>query len=110
MVTKQFFSDGDKMNDIGKIAHVLKHSHGRCVVCAFDKSLNEGFIWTGHRAVLSFILHKSILFHFVHNGTIFYYKYMTSNDKNKFIEDFASGVFPKKMLESYTMQNIIIMI
>ena len=31
------FYDGEKMNDIGKIAHVLKHSHGRCVIGDFDK-------------------------------------------------------------------------
>ena len=42
------------INDIGKIAHVLKHSHGMCVVGAFDKVLHEGSIWTGHRAVLYF--------------------------------------------------------
>ena len=58
MVTKQFFSDGDKMNDIGKRAHVLNNSYGRCVVVAFDKNLREGSICTGHRAVLYFILHK----------------------------------------------------
>ena len=68
------FYDGEKMNDIGKRAHVLKHSHGKRVVGAFDKILHEGSIWTGHRAVLSFILHKSIFLHFVHNGTIFYEK------------------------------------
>ena len=34
------------MNDIGKKAHVLKHSHGICVVGAFDKNLYEGYIWT----------------------------------------------------------------
>ena len=32
------------MNDIGKRAHALKHSHRRCVVGAFDKILNEGSI------------------------------------------------------------------
>ena len=26
------FYDGENMNDIGKIAHVLKHSHGKCVI------------------------------------------------------------------------------
>ena len=34
-----FFFNGMTMNDIGKRAHVLKHSHGRCVVVAFDKNL-----------------------------------------------------------------------
>ena len=52
------FNDVDNINDIGKRAHVLKHSYGSCVVGAFDKSLNEGSIWTGHGAVLLFIVHK----------------------------------------------------
>ena len=46
------------MNYIGEMAPVLKHSHGRCVVDAFDKNLHEGSIWNGPRAVLSFILHN----------------------------------------------------
>ena len=73
------FYDGDHMNDIGKRAHVMKYSHGRCVVGAFDKILQEGYIWTGHRAVLSFILHKSIFIHFVHNSTRLYDKYIPSD-------------------------------
>ena len=64
------------MNGIGKRLHVLKHSHGRSVIGSFDKKLYGGSIWTGHRAVLSFILHKSIFPHFVHNGTRFYDKYI----------------------------------
>ena len=55
---EKVFYDGEKMNDIGKREHSLKHSHGRCVVGAFDKILQEGSIWTGHEAVLLFILHK----------------------------------------------------
>ena len=55
-----FFYDGDNMNDIGKRAHALNHSHRRCVIGALDKILHEGSIWTGHIALLSFILHKSI--------------------------------------------------
>ena len=45
-------------DDIGKKANVLKHSYGKFVMVAFDKILHEGYIWTGHRAVLSFILKK----------------------------------------------------
>ena len=67
-----FFYDGNIMKDIGKIAHVLKHSHRRCVIGSFDEFLHEGSIWTGHRSVLSFILRKSMFLHFVHNGTRFY--------------------------------------
>ena len=46
------------MNDIGKRAHVLNHSHGRCVVGAFDKKLHEGSILTGPRAVI-FLSYKN---------------------------------------------------
>ena len=64
------------MNDIGKKAHVIKHSHGRCLVGAFDKSLLKGSIWTGNRAFLFFILHKYIFIHFVHHGTEFYDRFI----------------------------------
>ena len=84
------------MIDTGKRAHVLKHSHGRCVVDAFDEILHEGSIWNGHRAVLSFILQKSIFLHFVHHGTRFYDKYITSYDRKKYMDDDGSGVFPKQ--------------
>ena len=59
----------------------MKNSHGRCVVGAFDKILHEGYICTGRRAVLSFILHKSIFLYFLYNGTRFYGKYITSDYK-----------------------------
>ena len=66
------FFDGENINDVGKRAYVLKHSHGRCVIGSFGKILHEGSLWTGHRAIISFILHKSIFLHFVHSGTTFY--------------------------------------
>ena len=94
------FNDEENMNDIVKIAHVLKYSHGRCVIGSFDKILHEGSIWTGHRAVLSFILHVSIFLHFVHNGTRFYEKYMSSKNKNKYIDDDGSGFFPKQQVRN----------
>ena len=95
MVAKKNY-DEEKINDIGKRAHVLKNSHGRCVAGAFDKNLHEGYIWNGHRAVLYFILLKSIFLHFVHNGTRFYDRYITSYDRMKYIDDDGSGVFPKQ--------------
>ena len=94
------------MNNIGKRAHVLKHSHGRCVVGPLDKILYEGSICTGHRYVLSFILHKSIFLHFVHHSTRFYDKYITSDDRKKYMDDDGSGVFQNKRLKRYTMKNI----
>ena len=68
--------------------------------------LHLGSIWTGHRDDLSFIIHKSLFLHFLHNGTKFYDKYITSDDRKKNIYDDGSGFFPKKRLESDTMQNI----
>ena len=73
MVTKKLFN-GMTMNDIGKRSHVLKHSHESFVVGTFDKILHEGYIWTGHRTDLSFILHKSIFIYFLHHGSKFYEK------------------------------------
>ena len=95
MVVKQFFFDEETLNKVGKRAHVLKHSHGRCVIGSFDKILHEGSLWTGHRALLPFILHKSIFLHFVHNGTRFYDKYISSKNWLKYFDDNGSGLFPK---------------
>ena len=50
-VGETVFNDGENINDIVKRAYVMKNSHGRCVIGAFDKILREGSIWTGHRAV-----------------------------------------------------------
>ena len=86
------------MNDIGKRAHVLTHSHRRYVIGSFDKLLHEGSICTGHRAVLSFILHKSLFLHFVHNATIFYDRYISSKNRLKCIDDVGSGVLPKLLV------------
>ena len=42
---KILFYDGVNMNNIGKRAYVLKHSHGMCVVGAPDKiSMNALFV------------------------------------------------------------------
>ena len=45
---------------IGKRENVIKHSHGRCGVGDFRKNLHEGYIWTGPRNVLYFILKFNI--------------------------------------------------
>ena len=63
--------NGMKLNAIVKIAHVLKHSLGRCGVGDFDIVVREGSICTVHKAVISLILHKSIFLQFVHHELIF---------------------------------------
>ena len=68
------------------------------VIGSFDKVLHEGLIWTGHRYVLLFILHKSIFLHFLHNGTIFYDKYISSKHRKIYIDDGGIGVFPKQQV------------
>ena len=56
----------------------------------------------GNRAVLSFVLHKSIFPNFVYNGIISYEKYTTSDYRNKYVDDDGSGVFPKqKVINRY---------
>ena len=100
------FNDGEKINDIGKRAHVLKHFHGRCVVGAFDKTLHEGSIWNDHRDVLSFIIYVSIFLHSVYHGTSFYDIYITSYDKRNILMMMGVVFFQKQLLESDTIQNI----
>ena len=78
------------------------HSHVRCVVKTFDKILYEGFILTGHRAVLLFILHKTIFLHFVYHGTKFYDRCIKSDNRKKFSDDDCSGVKQKqKVINNY---------
>ena len=57
--------------------------------------IHEGSLWTGHRAIISFILHKSIFLHFKHNGTRFYDKYISSKNWLKYFDDNGSSVLPK---------------
>ena len=90
-----YFYDGVYINGIRKRAHFLNHSHELCVVGAFETISNEGSIWTGHRAVIYFIIHKSICIQSLHHGTIFYDKYIISDDRKKYMDDDGSGVFPK---------------
>ena len=79
----------------------MNHLHGRWVVGPFDKILHEGSIWTGHRSVLYFILHKSIFLPFVHNVKIFYDKYITSYDRKKYFDDDGGDIFRKKFRKRY---------
>ena len=80
------------IKDIGKIAHILKYSHGMCVVGDLDKTLQQVYIWNGNRAILSFVLNKSIFIHFEHNSTKFYERDINSDDRNIYIDYDGSGV------------------
>ena len=50
------FYYGVKLSDFGSRAHILKHLHGIMVFGPFEKVFHEGNLWSGHRAVISFIL------------------------------------------------------
>ena len=100
------FNDGENMNDIGKRANLLKHSHGMCLICSFDKILLEGSICNIHRAVISFILHKSIFLHFVHNSARFYEKYISSKNMKNILMMTEVELSPNTKLERSTIQNI----
>ena len=66
------FYDGVKSSDFGSRAHTLKHLHGRMVFGTLEKVFLEGTLWSGYRAVISFILTKKIFLHFFCHGNRFY--------------------------------------
>ena len=103
---KKVFLNVITMNDIGKKSHVLKHSHGGCVVGFLDKNLHELSIWNRPRSVLSFILHKSIFLHFVHHGKKIYEKYINTDDRTNILMMMGVVFFQNKRLEIFIIRNI----
>ena len=70
--------DGVKTSDLGSRAHILKHLHGRRIFGPFETVFQEGTLWSGYRALISFILTKTIFLHLFCHGDRFYkpiYKY-----------------------------------
>ena len=61
----------------------------------FEKVFQEGTLWSGYRAVISFILAKQIFQHLFRHGNQFYDRYLNSVDKKKSIHDDGSGEKPK---------------
>ena len=51
------FYDGVKTSDLGSRAHILKH---RMIFGPFEKKKHKDTLWSGYRAVISFILTKKI--------------------------------------------------
>ena len=58
------FYDGVKTSDLGSRARILKHLHGRMIFGLFEEVFHEGTLYSGYRAVISFILTKQIFLHF----------------------------------------------
>ena len=58
------FYDGVKKSELGSRAYILKYLHGIMIFGPFEKVFHEGTLWSGYRAVVSFILTKQIYLHF----------------------------------------------
>ena len=76
------------------------------MVGCLDIILHDGSIWTVTRAVLSFTLNKSKFIHFLHHGIKCYDNDIKSDNRNKYIVDDGSGMFPKQMVRNVTIKNI----
>ena len=58
------FYYGLKTYVLGGRAYILKHLHVIMIFSLFEKVLHEGNLWSGYRAIMSFILTKQIFLHF----------------------------------------------
>ena len=63
------------------------------------KKIHEGTLWSGYRAVISFILTKQIFLHFFRHGDRFY---INKIGKKEYLDDDGSGVKPKHSLQKIT--------
>ena len=76
--------DGVKTSDLGSRSHILKYLQGRMIFGPFEKVFHEGTLWSGYRAVISFILKKKFL-HFFRHGNWFYNRYINTTDKKSIL-------------------------
>ena len=97
------FYYGVKTSELGSRAHILKHLHGRMIFGPFEKVLHEGTLWSGYRAVISFILTKQIFLHFFRHGGRFHNRYIDTADKKTYLDDDGSGVKPNHFLQRRTI-------
>ena len=71
---------------------MLKYLRGRCIIGAFETIYHEGTIFRVSRAIIYFILHKSIFISFNYKGYNFYNKYKNTEDKKRYIDDDNTGI------------------
>ena len=86
------------MNGIGKRAHVLKHSHGRCVIVALNKNFINSLF--GTVIELFYLLSSTNQYFFTlcimvqyFMKNVYHHKYI---HVYIYIDDDGSGVFPKQ--------------
>ena len=65
----------------------------------FEKKFHEGNLWSGYRAVISFIFTKTIFLHLFCHGGRFYNQYINTTDKKNYLDDDGSGLKPKHFLQ-----------
>ena len=77
-------------------------------------NFHEGYFCTGTRAVLYFSLQKSIFLHFINHGTKYDDKYIKSDDRKKYIDDYGSVIkkmvrhlYNEKYLKNYNQRNVL---
>ena len=99
------FYDGVKSFYFGSRAHTLKHLHRRMLFGPFEKVFHEGTLWSGYRAVISFIWTKQIFLRFFHHGNQFYDRYLNFVDKKKYIDDDGSGEKPRLEFQRRLLKN-----
>ena len=92
------FYDGENMHDIGKRAHVLKHSHGMCVIGYFEKNYTKAHF--GLAIELFYHLSSTNQYIFVLCIMVqdFMKIYISSKNRLKYIDDDGSGVLPKLLV------------
>ena len=88
----KYISGGDTVFYIGlktyyfeSRAHILKLLHGRIIFGPFEKVFHEVTLWSGYRAVISFILTNQIFAHFFCHGDRFYNRYINTADKKNIL-------------------------
>ena len=64
---KTVFYEEVKLSDLGDIAYVEKHLHGRIILFHLI-FFHEGTLWRGLKVVIYFILEKHIFVHFYLHG------------------------------------------
>ena len=82
-------------NDIGKRAHVLNHSNGRCVVYALGKNYMKDIF--GLDPYQFYLLSYTNQYFFTLYIMIqnFMMIYINTDGRKIYIDDYGSGIFPK---------------
>ena len=104
------FNDGENMNDIVKITHLLKHSHGRCVIFLLIKLYIKSLFGTVIKLFYSLSSTNQYFFTLCRMVQDFMKIYISSKNKKNIL--MMTGVYfsPNKRVERGAVQNIDLLI